>query len=485
MENCLIYILTLTVIIFFVLLCVMDVFHGLLFYIIILPFIHQNLIFHFGVFDLNFSYLMGFIIILVCLTNRCLEGQEDNFRIGIIKYAAIGILLSLIISTALSPMKALGIKDIIKYLYYMGLAIIVGGIVNTEEKLEILLKWWLCSICCIAAGCLLFFAFDLDYVPGLEFEHIEGLSFEVKEMKFFGDRDAHGLFLRTLNSGFGNEPSILAILSVVGIFICLAFIRQERRRQSLATKLTYLAAIGILAIALLFTYTRSAWLVLPVGCVYFFLQSGERGRRWQSILVGGPLLLVLLVILTTVEPFASRFAQTLEPGGDFGRLILWERLVEMIYEKPLFGVGPGVAAQRMGLVAFQEGLTQMLQKKIDPHNVLLTWWAEQGTVGLIALIIFIALALRQVKGDNRNTDDQPNSLVICIRASVIMWTFFVCFHPSFLVWFWILLGISYGMGLNTNLREPMRFDNMVAYGLFGKQFTGPPRNIRGWAADRR
>ena len=115
----------------------------------------------------------------------------------------------------------------------------------------------------------------------------------------------------------------------------------------LVSRVVDVGAMGLLAVALLLTFTRGFWLVTGVALLLLWLLTTGGGRlRW--LVASIVLLLVTVALVATqsnaVDMLSGRVAALFAGGGDDSvayRLELYPRLLEHIARRPIFGYGVG------------------------------------------------------------------------------------------------------------------------------------------------
>ncbi len=179
--------------------------------------------------------------------------------------------------------------------------------------------------------------------------------------------------------------------------------RNSRMLRSWRLGVAFLSA-GIIGAALLFSFSRGAWLASAagVGVVLIGLLvlrggatpeawwrsvarwcGGAAGRR-ALIAVVAALVLVLLLgigLATRVE----RLSSIGDPlGGTMAlRLQLWGAALRMGLDHPLFGVGPD--GFLYAYPAYREGVAWKEPFVSHPHNLILDYWLRGGIMGIAAL----------------------------------------------------------------------------------------------------
>ena len=192
----------------------------------------------------------------------------------------------------------------------------------------------------------------------------------------------------TLEEGnmFGSQSAVW-LLDFLGVFMALS--RMQKR-----LRFAILAAIGIMAAGVLLSLARGAWVALLIGLVVFFVLHKPSPRsqltRGGVLLIGGPLLLIALVVivqnLPTTVPLAARLKSFTTAFTDqtFGnRMADIVQAVEDWLVHPLIGWGPGtffqIYGQRWGTDAW---IANQIARTLQEAGAagLLAFWGFLGSV---------------------------------------------------------------------------------------------------------
>ncbi|HEX7831667.1 MAG TPA: O-antigen ligase family protein [Thermoanaerobaculia bacterium] len=149
-----------------------------------------------------------------------------------------------------------------------------------------------------------------------------------------------------------------------------------------------LAVVITTTIALVLTYTRSAWLGWMAAVLVLIFAT--RARRLALYLAP----IALLVITFLPLPIFGRLISTFdfEQTSNFDRIRMTEAGVEMIRDYPVLGVGPANVKDEYALYRKHDAPRA---RPPHLHSNIIQLWAERGILGLAAYITFIALFLRE------------------------------------------------------------------------------------------
>jgi O-antigen ligase len=137
----------------------------------------------------------------------------------------------------------------------------------------------------------------------------------------------------------------------------------------------------------LLTFTRSVWLGWAVAVLAVVLATRARVAFYALPFV---ILFITFMPLNLFSRLISTF--DMKQSSNFDRVRMLEAGVEMIRDRPVFGVG---------LTNVKE--TYALYRKHDAprprpphlHNNIVQLWAERGILGLCSYVLLLALFLRE------------------------------------------------------------------------------------------
>lgn len=248
------------------------------------------------------------------------------------------------------------------------------------------------------------------------------------------DPTTSGQIVRVFAS-MGN-PNYLA--EYMALYLPLAgalWLQQPRRRLELAVP------VGLMALALLLTYSRGGWLALIIAVVVFVLL---RLPRLSLLFVLGALAAPLVAPESIVRRFVSAF--TLEDTSNQYRVNLWGGVVDMLRE--VWALGAGLGAEAFAAV-YQEFMPAGA-RAAHAHNTYLQVTAEMGILGLVAVLWTLLAIIRRtfVVGVNQR---QP-AMVAAVPAALIGLLFHglvehIWYNPKLLFAFWAVAGLGIGLAL--------------------------------------
>jgi O-antigen ligase len=185
--------------------------------------------------------------------------------------------------------------------------------------------------------------------------------------------------LTRLRAFYGSPNNVALYLGrIMPLLLAMGLLGQGRRR------LFYAAALLPITLAVLLSFSKGAlFLGLPGALlIVFSYWQWQAGRRVWPWLVGAATVAALtLLVVLQMPPLAGR----LNPFGEtsFFRVHLWRSALNIVADRPLFGVGLDnfLYAYRGRYIldaAWQE------PNLSHPHNVLLDFASRLGLLGLLA-----------------------------------------------------------------------------------------------------
>lgn len=213
-------------------------------------------------------------------------------------------------------------------------------------------------------------------------------------LQYFGYDFIHWVtdFGRRPSSFFGN-PNFFAGYLVV--LLPIAMVRWKN---------FYWSALAILSlINLLLTKTRGAWLASIVSIVLMIIivlykETKIRAMKKTFLIVVSTILFLVIFFFTTFiwKSFISKEPSVVE------RLFKWQTAIEMIKDKPIFGLGAGNL--KVNFALYQSKIRKRAHfivrgtSESNVHNEFFQIAAETGLLGLGAfLCVFIAYFISMIK----------------------------------------------------------------------------------------
>jgi O-antigen ligase len=199
----------------------------------------------------------------------------------------------------------------------------------------------------------------------------------------------------------------------------------------------YAIAAALLTVAVVFSYTRGAWLGMTAWMALWAGLWMWRKRRRALILLAAVFALAAFAVSQfsadksqkddTRKSLADRFVSTFNTGTDVSnreRFNRWVAAVHMAAERPWFGFGPGAYAMEYApyqQAAFRTKISTNQGDVGSAHNEWLLALSESGIIGMILLSVLFGVpylaALRAVL--------QNRDRVFHLAALAAMTTFYV------------------------------------------------------------
>ena len=412
------------------------------------PITRDGLVITIGIIDFHLIYIFQLILITIWFLNR--KAKPTSNQASEIKFFFRVIIISLLaaaISTIHGGISTAGIREIIKYSLDIITALIVYKIVSNDIEIgiNILQKW----IKIIAFFAVLSFLMSLVFVEPFPSYRIKYENFK-EEIEYYQPQPFKYITFtelgveeyNRLEIGFGAPYGSFPCVLMAALLIALGpMVVKNRKNYFLKSKLN--VSIIIIFIALILTYTRSAWVGLIIGIISLFMFSKSKTKVLKLIM---PVLIILVILKpSTLTQRLIQIDPESKEGSVVSHLRTFQTAEDAIYSNPILGVGYANLPSTGDMAAVARGRGVV-------HSAVLQLWAELGTVGLI-LFLFIPGYLFYIikRNANKNTQQFPIVINIGIISSLIAIVFQSIFIPGLDVIFWILLGFS--VAFNTQLLE--------------------------------
>lgn len=253
-------------------------------------------------------------------------------------------------------------------------------------------------------------------------------------------------FLRAY--GLSDHPNILGGCLAFSLLVLLTIFLRGERKNSLILGFAFV----LISLALLMTFSRSAWLAFAAGSI-FIVWFEARARGWAffkplaALFIFAAIVLIPFIIANS-NYFGARFnaensfeAVRSERGAVEERLFLMASANHIFSKHPLTGVGMSASP-----LALRDEVPQLPEtfNYQPPHFVLLTVGLETGMFG--AIFYFLLMVLPWI-AFSRNAEARKNPRVIGAMGLLLAVTivgffdYYTWFSTPGRIWQWLIWGL--------------------------------------------
>ncbi len=321
--------------------------------------------------------------------------QNNKVQLGLIELSFLAFLAIQLLASFFAVNQAEAAATISRYCAYAGyFFLLVYSLYHQKLSLDALYK--------------AFLVFSTIAVAFTGLELLKALN----SGKFWED-------IYVIKASFGHKNILSAVLMLGIPFQVLLYRQKEKLWSTLAIIILFVSLLEIFLLR-----TRGVWISTIFGglvslfCYFIWVKrKASGGKKLPLIPIAAAFGLVLLV--------SGGLLLNKNVGGQVGdlsnldrRTVFWENSLQMIQEKPIFGVGPGnwkIYFPKYGLekmdVVVQEGITNIQR----PHNDYLWVWSEAGFLGLLTYLgIFLGAVVLAIKV--MRTKDYETATVVSIAV---------------------------------------------------------------------
>ncbi|MFQ5835630.1 MAG: O-antigen ligase family protein [bacterium] len=279
-------------------------------------------------------------------------------------------------------------------------------------------------------------------------------------------------YLGMLTSTYVNHNHIggyfeLAIPLGIGLVLANQYLPGRTKRSKIPppafVSVLLVAAIFIMITALVFTYSRGAWIgflgsMIALGMIISFRL--KTFRDWSRLKKWGTLVVVVLIIISAPllmpDKVKQRAATLFEfEGANFkdmslqGRLIVNRNTLKMIKDHPILGTGPGTFT--IFYPQYRDSRIRIFMNAT--HNDYLQYGEEMGLFGLGSFVVLLVLFFKKNLSLLKSLSDKYlQSLTIGFLVSITA----IAIHglgdfnlqiPANALLFWIILALSSSLSI--------------------------------------
>lgn len=259
---------------------------------------------------------------------------------------------------------------------------------------------------------------------------------DLRNLSYDGwDEHLYRVFSTFLDPNFAGAFFVLTLILIMGFLL-------NRRPKNIFVNWGLIGGVVLIFIALLLTYSRSAFLMFFAGgfVLFFFYTdySNNRSKIKNLFLLAGLFIIGLGFISWSAKILPSEGTNLLRVTSITARVEETQRALAIFRRQPLFGVGFNAyrfAQERQG---FLEVKTSHAAAGTD--NSFLFVLATTGVVGFFA---FLYLWFRIFKLAYSLRDEMAARVVLASCVGLFINSLFInsLFFESILVWLWVLIGI--------------------------------------------
>lgn len=199
----------------------------------------------------------------------------------------------------------------------------------------------------------------------------------------------------------------------------------------------WLIAFFLMLLADLLTFSRGGYMGLLAGLIFLILVSWNKiGKRYKMGVVISVMMFFLLIFIP--NPISHRFFSSfnLKEGSNMGRIEMWEKALDIIKQKPFFGVG-------IGNFPLEVNPLSTYREPIYAHNTYLDISSETGIFSGIVWVGILIISLKKFMKKARK-----NILALSLAISVIIFSTHSLvdmgiYSPVVLTLFLILISLAY------------------------------------------
>ena len=257
-------------------------------------------------------------------------------------------------------------------------------------------------------------------------------------------------------SGPLGDPNFYAQILVMALPIAIYRVLDEKRPR---VKLLFGGATAVFLIAIMFTYSRGAFLDLMILAVLIALDRKVK----PYYIVAGALIFFLLILpilpaeyqdrvgtlnflSTLTESRSSQTVRSIEEASFQGRTSELLAAIEMFKDNPILGVGIGNYSVRYLEYAPRIGIDMRGQER-EAHSLFFEIAANTGVLGEITFVLLLASAFvsqaKSIETFDKIGRKDLSSWVKGTRLGVLGFLITGIFlHGAFARYMWLLIGLA-------------------------------------------
>ena len=216
-----------------------------------------------------------------------------------------------------------------------------------------------------------------------------------------------------------------ALVMIIPVMVGLLFLKGYSYFQRIIAFLV----LSVLVIALIFSYTRAAWLSFAFAIIMFLIVILKIKFRTFLILTGSTIIVILLFwtqvymkLEKNRQDSSSDFAKQIQSVSNIStdasnkeRINRWSCAVRMFKERPIFGWGPGTYMFKYAPFQYSYERTIISTNSGDlgnAHSEYLGPLAESGIFGTISFLAIVLASIYYAMRVYRRTQDKSEKIIV-------------------------------------------------------------------------
>ena len=252
------------------------------------------------------------------------------------------------------------------------------------------------------------------------------------------DEHLYRIFSSFLDPNFAGAFFVLYFLLLSGLLLDSFEKKQRLKKGNLGIIALFLSGLVTL-IAIILTYSRSAYIMLLVGAITFLIL-----KKQKKIAVG--FILVFFMLIVYFSNLRIEGMNPLRIASSEARLESASHAITIIRNNPILGVGFNAyryAQVRYGFI--QEDSDMLSHSGAGTDNSFLFVLATTGIIGFTAYIyMWLKILSYTFKVPAQNNFQKTIAcVVIASTVGIFVNALFInsLFYPSIMLWMWVLIGL--------------------------------------------
>jgi len=381
-----------------------------------------------------YVFILGVVILIrwAAFKERPEGWQRAAVIIGIYGLVLVSSLLYASDTTLVSE----SLNDITKDVF---IAFIVIVLLNSGARLRGV-GWSL-----LIAGVFMGTISVYQYLTGTFGNNYWGFA-QASYMQYAGTQEGYRI------SGPVGDPNYYAMVMLVLVPLALERLLDERSRP---LRLMALWALMVIALTVVFTYSRGGFVALAAAIFAWFFLYPLRAKYFPILILVGIAFLMLIPqeylarIVTLKElisaPSVGFHTQDLALRGRASETLAG---LEMIKQHPILGVGLNNYTVHYLEYAKSIGLAPTATERAA-HNLYIEVAAETGLLGLSVFLVLLGTMAKNIINSwkkLKGTRDDLARMVAAIGAGIFGYlTASIFIHSAYPRYFWLLVGIAFSI----------------------------------------
>lgn len=230
------------------------------------------------------------------------------------------------------------------------------------------------------------------------------------------------------------DPNFMGMVLVLTFMLGFYLVLHIKKEKLVFQRSIIWLSQCIILIAIILTYSRSAYIALFIACIIFAIKS----KLYKLFIAGVVASILIYIVIPKSTLDVNRLTRS---TSSVARIENWQKSIDIISERPVLGYGFNLLRVR---IAKEKQLDTYGVVSRDAAGLNSSLFFVFATTGIVGGSIYLWWLISQLQLFNRLQDRLFGAIGVSSLVAAIVFSFFNqgLFYPWIALWLFILWGIA-------------------------------------------